>query len=212
MIKVMMVDDHPLVYQGLESVIEHDADLQLVGLATNTTLAASMYASLKPDIVLVDLRLPGESGLKFIKQMRQQGASAKLIVLTSSSWPDEVTEALALGVDGYILKDTMPDDLILAIKRVWSGRKYYDPRVAEIAVARSSSIAHVLKDLTEREIEVLRELATGASNRQIAERLFITENTVKKHISAILTKLSLEDRTQAALFAVEHRESLRKRS
>ncbi len=212
MIRVMVLDDHPLVYEGLEAVLQHDPQIELVGLAQNTASAETLFEQTKPDLVLVDLRLPGESGLGFIKKMKAKQVEAKMVVLTSSSWPGEISEALDMGVDGYMLKDSLPEELISAIKRVASGRKHYDARVAELAVQRTSSVANVLRDLTEREIEVLRELSQGLTNRQIAEQLFITENTVKKHISSILSKLSLEDRTQAALFAVEHKEWLRKRS
>lgn len=203
-LRLLLVDDHPLVAQGLQAVIGHDTGLEIAGYATNGTDALRLFGELTPDMVLVDLRLPGESGLDIIKSLRATNARAKYVVLTSSSSVHEVREALELGVDGYVLKEALPDELLGALTRIGQGRRYFDPKAMEVMVRAETSDGALLRDLTDREIEVLQELASGRSNKQIAERLFITENTVKKHISSILVKLQLSDRTQAALYAVQN--------
>jgi DNA-binding NarL/FixJ family response regulator len=203
-VKLLLIDDHPLVAQGLQAVLQYDSEFELTGFSTNGKDAEALCRDLKPDMVLVDLRLPGESGLDVIRTLRSQGVTAKFVVLTTSSAVSEVREALEIGVDGYVLKEALPDELLDALRRIGQGRKYYDPKAMEGLVQARSPDESLLAQLTEREREVLAQLASGLSNRQIAEKLFITENTVKKHISSILVKLQLSDRTQAALFAVHH--------
>jgi two-component system nitrate/nitrite response regulator NarL len=202
--KLLLVDDHPLVAQGLSAVLQHEPEFELAGFATTGKEALAHYEIVKPDMLLVDLRLPGESGLDVIRTLRKKYPDAKCVVLTSSSAAHEVKEAIGLGVDGYVLKDALPEELLEALKRIAVGRKYYDAKAMEVFVEIGVSGAALLKELTEREIEVLKELAAGRSNKQIAGKLWIADSTVKKHISAILAKLNLTDRTQAALFAVEH--------
>ncbi len=201
---MLLVDDHPLVAQGLQAVIQHDDDFEIAGYATNKADAMRMYEEIQPDMVLVDLRLPGESGLDIISSLRKANASAKCVVLTSSSSVYEVREALDMGVDGYILKEALPEELLGALRRISQGRKHFDSKAMEVMVQAKGADAAAVKELTGREVEVLKELAAGRSNKIIADRLFITENTVKKHISSILIKLQLSDRTQAALYAVQH--------
>lgn len=202
--RLLLVDDHPLVAQGLQAVIQHDTEFEIAGYATNGAVALRMSKELDPDMVLVDLRLPGESGLDIIKALRRDNTKAKCVVLTSSSSVHEVREALDMGVDGYVLKEALPEELLAALRRVSQGRKHFDPKAMEVMVQSETTDAALVKELTDREVEVLRELAAGRSNKLIADRLFITENTVKKHISSILIKLQLADRTQAALFAVQN--------
>jgi DNA-binding NarL/FixJ family response regulator len=185
-------------------VLHYEPEFEIVGFATNGRDALRLCAEVEPDMVLVDLRLPGESGLDIIRSLRASHFRGKCVVLTSSSLKHEVREALEMGVDGYVLKEALPDELLAALKRISMGRKHYDPKAMDVMLKAESSDGALLKELTERELEVLQELAAGRSNRQIADRLYITENTVKKHISSILVKLQLSDRTQAALFAVQN--------
>jgi two-component system, NarL family, nitrate/nitrite response regulator NarL len=199
--KLLLVDDHPLVERGLRAVLEHEPDFELAGYATSGQEAMGLFSRINPDMVLLDLRLPGESGLEVMRQIRALRADAKCVILTSFSTLAEVRVALEQGADGYVLKDALPQELLQALKLVASGRKYYDPKAMETMVKAHGD--EVLSSLSEREIEVLKELAAGRSNKQIGERLFIAENTVKKHVSSILVKLGLEDRTQAALLAVK---------
>jgi len=200
-VKLLLVDDHPLVAQGLQAVLKHEDGFELAGYATSGVEALRLLEETGPDMVLVDLRLPGESGLDIIRSIKDRRPTSKCVILTSFSTLGEVKAALEMGVDGYVLKDALPQELLSALKLIASGRKHYDPKAMEVVV--QSHGESPLSLLTEREIEVLRELAGGHSNKEIGERLFIAENTVKKHVSSILVKLDLNDRTQAALLAVK---------
>ncbi|MGI6343474.1 MAG: response regulator [Bacillota bacterium] len=201
--RIVLVDDHPLVWQGIKAVLATEPDLELVGWAGNGADAEAMVLEKDADLVLVDLRLPGESGLDIIRRLKPKVPLARFVVLTTSAEQSDITEAMNLGVDGYILKEAMPEEMLTGIRLVAKGRPYYDPVIMQILLTHQSQKDRVA-GLTERELDVLQELARGLSNREIATKLFITEYTVKKHVSGILSKLDLKDRTQAALFAVEH--------
>ena len=201
--KILFVDDHPLVHKGLEMVIGAEEDFDIVGLATNGNDAVQMMEEYMPDVALVDLRLPGEHGLDIVRKAREVNARCKFVVLTSFATEEEIRRALDENVDGYILKESLPEELISAIRMVGKGRKYYDPAVVQYAMDHTNNKSHKSQDdLTRREQEVLLSLAHGMSNKVIAEKLVISEHTVKKHIGQILEKLHLKDRTQAALYAV----------
>lgn len=201
---ILIVDDHPLVRQGLTAVISVEADLNLVGEAATGNEAVSMVAKTNPDVALVDLRLADTSGLEIIKMCKEKDSRCKFIVLTSSADKDDFRRAQDLGVDGYVLKEAYPEELISAIRLVYRGRKYYDPGMIDCMMSKDESDGHV-EQLTPRELEVLVTLGEGLNNKQIAKKLFITEYTVKKHVSQVLAKLELGDRTQAALYAREKR-------
>jgi DNA-binding NarL/FixJ family response regulator len=202
--KILLVDDHPLVAQGLRAVLQHEPDMELAASALDGREALRLAGEIEPDLVVVDLRLPGESGLDLIRKLMRVVPGARCVVLTSTMHLSDVREALEIGADGYVLKDALPEELIAALRLVKSGRKHYDPKAMEVLIRSRGSEERLLAGLSLREIEVLRCLATGMSNRQIADHLHITENTAKKHISSILLKLNLEDRTKAALFALKH--------
>ncbi len=203
MIRIVVVDDHPLVRKGIEMVASLEKDIQVVGFASNGEEALQQIASLKPDVALVDLRLPGEHGLDIIKKSRKVYKDCKYVILTSYANEVEIQEAMKEDVDGYILKEALPEELIAVLRLVVKGRKYYDPVVVQYAVGQNSSGGEVaINKLTPRETEVLGALARGCNNKTIAEQLVISEHTVKKHIGQILEKLNLKDRTQAALYAV----------
>ena len=197
--KIIIIDDHPLVIKGVEMVTSPEPDLEFAGSATNGKEALEAISRINPDIVLMDLRMPGEHGLDIIRKARDLNCNAKYIVLTSYTTREEIQQAMALGVDGYILKESIPEELITALRLVGKGRKYYDPVVVQYTMDYGNKY---MDELTRREREVLTALAKGQSNKAIAETLFITEHTVKKHIGRILEKLQLQDRTQAALYAV----------
>lgn len=201
---ILIVDDHPLVRQGLTAVISVEADLNLVGEAATGNEAVSMVAKTNPDVALVDLRLADTSGLEIIKTCKENASRCKFIILTSSADKDDFRRAQDLGVDGYVLKEAFPEELISAIRLVYRGRKYYDPGMIDCMMSKDESDGHV-EHLTPRELEVLVTLGEGLNNKQIAKKLFITEYTVKKHVSQVLAKLELGDRTQAALYAREKR-------
>jgi two-component system nitrate/nitrite response regulator NarL len=201
--KIVIIDDHPLVRKGVEMVASLEPDLEFAGFASNGKEALELIAQTNPDVALVDLRLPEEHGLEIIKKARDAGSRCKYIILTSYATKEEIQQAMALGVEGYVLKEALPEELLSAIRLVAKGRKYYDPTVVQQAMEYDKEYrGKGMDELTPRELEVLAFLAKGMNNKAIAEALFITEHTVKKHIGQILEKLDLHDRTQAALYAV----------
>ncbi|AIQ62669.1 Transcriptional regulatory protein LiaR [compost metagenome] len=196
---IVIVDDHPLVRRGLASVISMQPDVNFAGEATNGEEAMRVLEEIRPDLVLIDLRLADESGLDVIKMARSRGIDSKFILLTSSASREDFLKAEEVLVDGYVLKEALPEELLFAIQLVYKGRKYYDPGLMEDKMRMSGKSP--TDELTPKEREVLIELGQGACNREIASRLFISEFTVKKHVSQILAKLQVADRTQAALYA-----------
>lgn len=197
--RIIIIDDHPLVRKGLSSVLNIESDIELIGESDNVKEALEMIKHKKPDLALVDLRLGSECGLEIISTAKKLDIETKFIVLTSSASIDDFMMAEECGAEGYVLKEALPEELLFAIRLVNRGRKYYDPELLEYKLKQHDN--SYSEQLTDREKEVLKELGNGLNNRQIAEKLFITENTVKKHVSQILAKLNLNDRTQAALYA-----------
>ncbi|KHL93975.1 MULTISPECIES: response regulator [Paenibacillus] len=197
--KIVIVDDHPLVRRGLAAVISMQSNLEFAGEATNGQEALLVIEEIQPDLVLIDLKLADESGLDIIKAARIRGIASKFILLTSSASREDFLKAEEVLVDGYVLKEALPEELLFAIQLVHKGRKYYDPGLMEDKMRMSGNSP--TDELTPKEKEVLIELGQGACNREIASRLFISEFTVKKHVSQILAKLQVADRTQAALYA-----------
>ena len=201
MTTILIVEDHPLVRQGLISLFSFEDDLSFVGEASTNKEALQLIVEKNPDIVLVDLRLGNESGFDLVEKVSNLNSiQCKFIVLTSSAHLADFQRAKEVGAHGYILKEALPEELLYAIRLISSGRKYYDPGIMELVMGINLE-DDTINSLTPKEIEVLRELGMGLSNREIASELFISENTVKKHVSQILDKLQLADRTQAALFA-----------
>ena len=201
--KVIIVDDHPLVRKGLTSILTLDGSMDVLGEATNRREAMELFKTLKPDLALVDLRLGNESGLDLITEAIQLGGNCKFVILTSSTDEEDFKRAKAIGVDGYVLKEALPEELIHALRIISRGRKYYDPGVFDLLMnARKplESDGHI-EQLTPKEKEVLLELGMGLSNKEISKSMYITEYTVKKHVSQVLAKLDLTDRTHAALYA-----------
>ncbi len=202
-IKVIMVDDHPLVRKGIEAATRLEEDLELLGCSSNAEEALQLIGDHKPDVALVDLRLKNEHGLEIVRKGRQINPKTRYIVLTSYATEEEIQGAIDEDVEGYVLKEALPEELISAIRTVSQGRKYFDPAVVQYAMEKGrSGNKPDLGELTPRELDVLKALGRGLNNRCIADELFISEHTVKKHVGAVLEKLCLQDRTQAALFAV----------
>jgi len=195
--KFLVVDDHPLVRKGLASVLSLDEYCDEVIEASNTKEASHLMRTEKPDIAIIDLRLGEEDGLKLVELERKNMNNIKYIILTSSLKVEDFMRAKKIGVDGYILKQALTEDLLYAVHLVNRGKKYYDPIMMEDTYSSDSRILDVL---TRREKEVLDKLGDGLSNNQIAKELYISENTVKKHVSSVLSKLNLNRRTEAALF------------
>jgi two-component system, NarL family, response regulator LiaR len=211
-IRVLICDDHAIVRQGLQTFLELQDGIEIVGQAADGEEAVSKAAAMRPDVVLMDLVMPRIDGIEAIRRIRAAQANAKIIVLTSFADDDKVFPAIKAGATGYLMKDVAPNDLANAIRLASEGESILHPDVARrlISEVRGENAppptegAADLARLTERETEVLREIATGRSNKEIAQDLVLSEKTVKTHVSNILQKLGLADRTQAALFAVRH--------
>lgn len=204
-VRVMIVDDHPVVRRGLRAFLETQPGMLVVGEAGDGREAMRELATGEPDLVLLDLHLPDTPGSELIPEMRRWNPNVKVLVLTGFAARHEVVPAIRAGADGYLLKDTDPDQLADAIRELADGRTVY---AQEAAAALSAYVSggdpsEVLSGLTAREREVLAGLGQGWSNARLAEELFVSEKTVKSHVSAVLRKLGLNDRTQAALFAVK---------
>jgi len=198
--KVLLIDDHPLVRKGLASVLSLEKDIEVVGEAGSMKDAVRAIERHCPDLALVDLRLGTEYGLDIIEKSNKKNISCKFIVLTSSANEEDFKKAEKLGAQGYVLKEALPEELLYAVRLVDRGRKYYDPGLME-SMMKGSTNDCIVEELTPREFDVLVALGQGLCNKDIAKKLFITEYTVKKHVSQILGKLELTDRTQAALYA-----------
>jgi DNA-binding NarL/FixJ family response regulator len=195
-IKILTVDDHPLLRQGISAVIEGENDMLIVGEASNGREAIQMFRSQRPDVTLMDLQMPDLNGIDAIVTIRQEYPQARIIVLTTYEGDALARRALKAGVVGYILKDMIRTELLEAIRSVYAGIKYIPQKIA------SELAEHYAQDdLSEREIEVLREVARGTSNKVIASHLFISEATVKAHMQNILLKLGASDRTHAVSIA-----------
>lgn len=196
--KILIVDDHPLVRKGILSTLSFQEDIQNVLEASNVDDALNLIEREIPDLAIVDLNLGSEDGLEIIRKCKDKGSNTKFMILTSSIKKDDYTRSEEAGVDGYILKEAFAEDILYAIHLVLRGKKFIDSEVIRYQSANSMEDSH-LKDLTSRESDVLVELGKGLSNYEIAKELYISENTVKKHVSNILSKLDLSHRTQAAL-------------
>jgi two-component system, NarL family, nitrate/nitrite response regulator NarL len=195
--KIVIVDDHPLVRKGINSILSLEDNFEVVGEAGCVSDAEKLIFENKADAALIDLRLGNEDGLTIVKDTKATNTPCKFIVLTSSLVHDDFQRAEKCGISGYILKESLPDEIIYALNVINRGRKYFDPNVVDCVMKTKD---YYIDDLTPREREILEALGKGLCNKEIAGRLFITESTVKKHISQILSKLNLTDRTQAALY------------
>ncbi|WP_067807932.1 response regulator [Actinomadura formosensis] len=206
-IKVLIADDHPVVRQGLRTFLGIQDDIEVVGEAEDGVSAVTLAESLDPDIVLMDLKMPGTGGLAALTELRARGVKARVLVLTSVTERGHVLPAVQAGAAGYLYKDVDPQALVQAIRAVNDGHVLFAPDAAE-AMLRDGSAERDddrgLAALTEREREVLVHIARGRSNREIARALVVSEKTVKTHVSNLLMKLGVQDRTQAALYAVRH--------
>jgi DNA-binding NarL/FixJ family response regulator len=212
MIRVLLVDDQQLIRQGIQIVLEMESDIEVVGQAGNGVNAIALVEGLNPDVVLMDIRMPELDGVAATRTLHERFPNVGVIILTTFDDDEYVFEGLKAGARGYLLKDVSSDELSAAIRSVARGEALIQPSIARKVVAEFSRLASrpmnaphatvpLIEPLTERELEVLRELAHGRSNREIAERLVITEGTVKNHISNLLGKLEVRDRMQAVLKA-----------
>jgi DNA-binding NarL/FixJ family response regulator len=206
-IRIVVVDDHPVVREGLRSFLGSRPGLEVVGEAGHVDEAEAVARDLAPDVVLLDLVRPGGGGVAAVPRLLALSPAPRVIVLTSFGGDEQVLAALRAGASGWLGKDVPPSELEAAIRTVHRGGSVLDPAIAGRVLAEVASPSGSdpgLEQLTAREREVLALLGEGLSNKDLAARLFVAEKTVKTHVSAILAKLHLTDRTQAALFAVRH--------
>jgi len=210
-IRVLIVDDHEIVREGLQTLLSEETDFEVVGMTGDGAAAVALSEATKPDVILMDLVMPGLDGIEATRRIRSFNPEARVLVLTTFADDQRVREAIQAGAIGYLLKDVLKDDLLRALRDAAIGRPSLHPEVQqqlmrELAAKPSSSqeqpLPHV--SLTEREAGILRLLAEGRSNKEIAAALYLTEGTVKGYVSTIFDKLGVEDRTQAALYAVRH--------
>jgi Response regulator containing a CheY-like receiver domain and an HTH DNA-binding domain len=208
LINVLLVDDHQVVRQGLRDFLELQDDIDVVGEAGSGEEGVQLARELLPDVVLMDLVMPGIDGVEATRQLKEASPSTRVIVLTSFADDNKVFPAIKAGAISYLLKDVSPEDLAHAIRAAQRNEAVLHPDVAarlmqEFSAPRPSETQ--IDQLTEREMDVLRLIARGKSNKEIADRLVISEKTVKTHVSNILSKLHLADRTQAAIYALRQR-------
>jgi DNA-binding NarL/FixJ family response regulator len=200
-IRVLVVDDHQVVRHGLRTFLDIQDDIEVVGEAADGAQAVEQAEVLRPDVMLLDLQLPSVDGVEALRMLRDRDNPTRVLVLTSFTEPAKVVPALRAGAAGYLFKDVDPEALAQAIRAVHAGQVLLEPEVAA-ALLKGESADGRVDSLTDREREVLVEIARGRSNREIARALVLSEKTVKTHVSSILAKLGLADRTQAALYAV----------
>ena len=206
-IRILIADDHPIVRQGMEVVLGAQADFDLVAQASNGQEAIQLAQETQPDVIIMDLQMPVKDGLTAIEEINLSGSTAQILVLTSFPDDEKVFAAIQVGAVGYLLKDSSPEQLLDAICTVNRGESALPPSIARKLmqeVRRSSNLPLSADPLTPREIEVLKCLAQGSTNREIAQQLNVSVRTVTTHVRNILDKLHLANRTQAALYAVEH--------
>jgi DNA-binding NarL/FixJ family response regulator len=207
--KIIICDDQEIVRDGLELLLKLEKDIEIVGIAGDGAEAVEMAAQKQPDLVMMDLKMPVMNGVDATRQIKAKYPTVKVLVLTTFGSDDWVLDALRAGASGYMLKDAPREQVLSAIRGTVEGKTFIDPAVAgkllgEITGGKKKPAAAVTDKLTQRETEVLQLLARGFSNEDIAKKLFLSEGTVRNHIGAIIAKLDVADRTQAAIMAIQH--------
>lgn len=209
-IRVLIADDHSMVRQGIKQILELENDITVVALAANGVEAIKLTREFKPDVILMDINMPGMNGLQAIKELKDEKVSSRIIVLTIHQDREYLFKTLQMGAEGYVLKDAEPSLLIEAIRSVFRGQSFIQPNMTKELVKEFNRVTLHEKDkndensLTSREVEVLELIAEGMINKEIAKQLYISEKTVKNHVSNIFKKLNVSDRTQAAIYAFKH--------
>lgn len=208
-IKVLVADDHPMLRQGLKQILDLEDDITVISQASTGEEAVKNAILYNVDVVLMDINMPGIGGLGAIEQLKSSKCTAKVIVLTIHEEKEYLFKTLQMGAEGYVLKDAEPSVLIEAIRSVYNGRSFIQPNMTHELVREFTKVNTHEKEkeesnLTNRELEVLDLIAEGLINKEIAKQLFISEKTVKNHVSNIFRKLNVSDRTQAAIYAIKH--------
>ncbi|ELK8507684.1 response regulator [Vibrio vulnificus] len=200
--RVMLVDDHPLMRRGINQLLSFEEQFEVVAEASNGTEAVAKAHENELDLILLDLNMKGMSGLDTLKALRADGCEASIVILTVSDSPADIEAIVKAGADGYLLKDTEPDELVELLEKAHLGDKAYSRVVAKYLLQREEN-TDVFDELTERERQILQEVARGFRNKQIADRLFISESTVKVHMKSLLKKLKVPSRTAATVLFLE---------
>lgn len=209
-VRILIADDHPLVREGLRRILELDPQLKVVGEVGDGQGAINQVRHLTPDVILMDLKMPGTNGIEASRVIRREFPEIRIIILTVAE-DDDMLEVILAGASGYLLKDVEPNELLKAIHTVFEGMPAFHPLVTSRLLGEYNRLSLPVRKedeislLTEREKEVLGLIAQGESNKSIAHKLFISEKTVKNHITSIFRKLKVEDRTQAAILAIKRR-------
>lgn len=209
MIRVLICDDQEVVCEGLRVILNSAAGIEVAGVAYDGAAALDLIPAAKPDLVLMDLKMPGLNGIQATRLIRQQYPDLHVLVLTTYEGDEWVLDAIRSGAAGYLLKDSPREALVAAIKGTLDGKTHVDPGVAgtllaQIARTAAPPTTSLAADLSERELDVLRHLARGLTNLDIADRLHLSEGTIRNYVSAIFTKLGVSDRTQAAVIALRY--------
>lgn len=207
-IRILIADDHHVVTRGLVFFLKTQEGFEVAGEAGNGREAVELARKVKPDLILMDLIMPEMDGIEATRMIKAEMPDMKIMMLTSFSDTEHVIPAIEAGASGYQLKDIQPDELVSSIRRIMNGEDQLHPKATSLVLKHLSNgnrnERKLADELTKRELEVLKEIASGKSNKEIASSLFITEKTVKTHVSNVLAKLGLADRTQAALYAVRN--------
>lgn len=203
-LKVLLIDDHPLMRRGIKQLIELDDNFEVVADVSSGTEGISVALQTSPDLIILDLNMKGLSGLDTLKGLRAEGVDARILILTVSDAKNDIYNLIDAGADGYLLKDTEPDILLDQIKRIAQGEVILSDSIKDLLLERKHD-QDPLDALTDREMDVLQQIATGLSNKQIAARLFISEETVKVHIRNLLRKLNVHSRVAATVLYFEQR-------
>lgn len=209
-LRILLVDDHEVVRVGVRALIERQEDMEVIGEASTVREAITQAEQLAPDVVVLDIRLPGGNGLEACRQIKALRPDTRIIVLTSYPDDEVLFDAIAAGADGYVLKQIGSDELIRALQRVGRGQSLLDPSLTDQVFAKMRQVrkqerAHAFADLTAQEMQILAHLAEGETNREIGTALQLSEKTVRNYVSIILSKLGLNSRAQAAAYAARHR-------
>jgi two-component system, NarL family, response regulator DevR len=206
-IRVFLLDDHEIVRRGLKELLEHDGDIEVVGESGSAAEATRRIPALRPDVAVLDARLPDGSGIDVCRDVRSREPNTAALILTSYDDDEALFAAIMAGAAGYVLKQIRGTDLVDAVRRVAAGQSLLDPAVTQQVLdrlRRGPEENHALAPLTDQERRILELIGEGMTNRQIAEAMFLAEKTVKNYVSSLLAKLGLERRTQAAVFAAKH--------
>lgn len=206
-IKVMITDDHVMMREGIKQLLEFDGKIKVIGEAGNGNECIEKLKELHPDVLLLDINMPEKNGIEVLKELKEEKFDVKVLILTVHNEVEYLINAVDVGVDGYIMKDSESSELKKAIQLVMDGENYIQPSLIPALNSRlvnRDNDKDKIDDLTKRELEVLIEVASGMSNKEIATNLDISERTVKNHISNIFKKIDVSDRTQAAVFAIKN--------